>query len=768
MYDFKQLSPADFEDLTRDLLQQHWKVRLEAFKTGRDHGIDLRYAGISGRSIIVQCKHFSGSTVAKLIREIRTEESPKVARLAPNRYVLVTSLPLSPTDKSKLKTVLDPYIKTTQDIFGAEDINNLLGCHSEIETQHFKLWLSSTAVLQRVLHNAEQVQTDFDVERVRRAIPLYVQTSNYSRAMRILEEKKVVIISGVPGIGKTMLADMLLFAHMESAYEPHVIKSDIVEGKKPFRSELRQIFYFDDFLGETFLGNRFDFLGKKEDSAILDFMETIARSKHGRFILTAREHILKHAFQISEHFQRQRVGLADRQCILELSEYTLLDRGRILYNHIYFSDLPEAYKVELLKDDFYMQILKHRNFNPRLVEWLSKFTNLKALAPKGYQEEVRRVLENPEQLWRIAFEQQISEASRSLLLALYSLGGSAPLHQLKEAWKVLHLHRAKKYNWKTAAEDWRRALQDLEGGFLVYNDGAASFVNPSVKDFLDTTLSNDTEHLDDLLSAACLFDQVVCVWSLVRSPKGKHLQGRFKQSPQKLMEAVSQNIEKPHEEKIDFEGGTQGSRKRDARPEVRLQTIVSIAENTRSAAALKAVANYASWLVRFWSERRPDFHAAVGILSALDGVAWPPLGKLDLHQRLKAAILSKLSLGAGSGAIMAIVGYASSKNAKWGDEDEKLLVRIFESYLEYEFDQDLADCGDEQDYENLSETLETISDWCGISVQKFEGQIRDRIDELPKPEEEYDREARQWESTDQPLSERLQEVEVKRLFDGLR
>ena len=44
VYDFKQLRPADFEDLTRDLLQQHWHVLLEAFKTGRDQGINLRYS----------------------------------------------------------------------------------------------------------------------------------------------------------------------------------------------------------------------------------------------------------------------------------------------------------------------------------------------------------------------------------------------------------------------------------------------------------------------------------------------------------------------------------------------------------------------------------------------------------------------------------------------------------------------------------------------------------------------------------------------------
>jgi hypothetical protein len=71
-----------------------------------------------------------------------------------------------------------------------------------------------------------------------------------------------------------------------------------------FNNEAHQIFYFDDFLGETFLGNRPDFVGKKEDSVILDFMDIVARSKHARLILTTREHILQHAFQISERFSR--------------------------------------------------------------------------------------------------------------------------------------------------------------------------------------------------------------------------------------------------------------------------------------------------------------------------------------------------------------------------------------------------------------------------------------------------------------------------------
>jgi hypothetical protein len=449
-------------------------------------------------------------------------------------------------------------------------------------------------VLKRVLHNAERVQTDFDVERVRRAIPRYVQNANYTAAMKILDEDRFVIISGVPGIGKTTLADMLLFAHLESSYEPVVIKSDITEGRRLFNKEVKKVFYFDDFLGETFLGNRFDFVGKKEDSAILDFMEMIAHSKYARMILTTREHILQHAFQISERFHRGKGSLSAHRCILDLASYGLIDRARILYNHIYFSDLPDGYKAELLREKFYMTVLKHRNFNPRLVEWLSKFTNIRMHPIASYRSEVERVLENPAQLWRIAFEQQISEAARSVLLALYSLGGSAPLDRLEETWRVLHQERAAKHHWRTAAEDWRRSLQDLEGGFIVFQTPSvhwglpqkASFVNPSVKDFLDVTLIADTEHLDDVLSAASSFEQIVNLWSLAVSEKGTWPQERFLRFSRELLVAAERLLPRSHVVVVQLAPVVQGKRTQDVRPEIKLKTLISVASRTHSEKAL--------------------------------------------------------------------------------------------------------------------------------------------------------------------------------------
>ncbi|MBE8335767.1 restriction endonuclease, partial [Leptospira borgpetersenii] len=69
-YDFRTLSPLDFEDLVRDLLQAEEGMRLESFGPGADQGIDFRFASGAG-AVIVQAKHYTGafSTLVAAARE---------------------------------------------------------------------------------------------------------------------------------------------------------------------------------------------------------------------------------------------------------------------------------------------------------------------------------------------------------------------------------------------------------------------------------------------------------------------------------------------------------------------------------------------------------------------------------------------------------------------------------------------------------------------------------------------------------------------------
>ena len=247
-YDFSQLSAFDFEMLVHSLLEKEWGCRLEAFKSGRDKGIDLRHScPRSGSKTIVQCKHYVWSGFSKLLSHLTKEEAPKVLTLAPDRYVLVTSVGLTPNNKDQIQKAFEPHLRSTGDIIGQTEVNKLLETHQEVEQSNFKLWLTSKAVLDRVLHNAELCQTEFAVEKVIKKLPLYVQSDCYPRATEILEKSNVVIISGEPGIGKTTLADMLLYSYLSEGYTPVIIRSDLKEGRAFYNKGQKQIFYYDDF-----------------------------------------------------------------------------------------------------------------------------------------------------------------------------------------------------------------------------------------------------------------------------------------------------------------------------------------------------------------------------------------------------------------------------------------------------------------------------------------------------------------------------------------
>jgi hypothetical protein len=126
-YDFMTLSPEDFENLVADLLSCEWKVRIELFKSGKDQGIDLRNTRVleSPGTTIVQCKRYAPHRFTELLCAVKSE-TDKIEPLKPARYVLATSVPLSPTNKTALMNALTPWCRSTGDIYGATEVNALL------------------------------------------------------------------------------------------------------------------------------------------------------------------------------------------------------------------------------------------------------------------------------------------------------------------------------------------------------------------------------------------------------------------------------------------------------------------------------------------------------------------------------------------------------------------------------------------------------------------------------------------------------------------
>lgn len=243
-YDFSALSDADFEDLSRDLVGREISVRFEAFTQGPDGGIDGRHASGPER-IILQAKHYAGSRVADLKRTMRRERA-SIDRLAPERYVLATSCRLTPAAKADLAKIIGPALKTEADIFGPHDLNGLLRANPDIEKSHLKLWLSRTAVLERILRAASHQFNAITREEIEEKVRVYAPNPSFDDARVKLDQQHVLIISGPPGVGKTTLAEMLVYAHMAEGWELVAIRS-LEDGLVGIEDSRKQIFYFDDF-----------------------------------------------------------------------------------------------------------------------------------------------------------------------------------------------------------------------------------------------------------------------------------------------------------------------------------------------------------------------------------------------------------------------------------------------------------------------------------------------------------------------------------------
>lgn len=501
-YDFSALNDRDLEELARDILSTKLGLDFQSFKPGPDKGIDLRYATINDENeIIVQVKHFLGSGIAALKSALKNHELPKVIALNPKRYIVVTSLPLSPPDKESIKNTFSPYILSTQDILGKNDLNIFLRNNPNIEEQHFKLWLSSSSVFKRILKNGVKARSEFHADKIKKHIKLFVPNKTHSNAVNILNANNFILITGAPGIGKSTLANMLTYQLLAKDFELIYVR-EITEAEDLIVSGRKQVFYFDDFLGSITLDLK---SSRNADSAIVNFIDMIKNDSQKKLILTCRTTLLNQAKQTSEKINDSKIDIAKHE--VHVKDYRNIDKAKILYNHIYISQLSIEQKNIFFKDMFYWQVIKHKSYNPRVIEYFTDSDRIEY--DKPYDATVIDFLNNPSLIWEKPFTKQISLSARLLLTSLYSLGSRFVLfeNRLQDAFSARLDYEVRNSNFIKLGDDYAAVIKETVGMFInrVHKDKNRieySFFNPSIEDFLyDYFTRNKDEYLTHLRSA---------------------------------------------------------------------------------------------------------------------------------------------------------------------------------------------------------------------------------------------------------------------------
>ena len=466
-YDFHNLlSPFEFECFCRDLINAHEGLDLASFAEGRDGGVDLRYAYGKGKSVIVQAKRF------KTYRELKSKlnkEYDKVKELKPHRYILATSVDLTDKNKQEVLTLFSPYIKNPNDVLAKQDLNKILSAHPDVERQYYKLWLASTNVLNDILNKNIVNWTSFEKAEIYETIRTYVMNNSFNDALKKLIENRYVVISGEPGIGKTTLARVLVMHLLSNKYSSHTgftnydefyyTNSSIDDLAKVMQPGKRQVFFYDDFLGQISLEE-----GEKNfDSRIVKFIHACQRENDKLFILATREYILQQGLSRYSRFKEGK-GIEMSKCIVDMGKYTRFVRAQILYNHLVASDIPQDYIRAILTDKNYLKIIDHPHFSPRIIETFISNGTHEYCEPTEYFNKIKGFFDHPDSVWLDAFE-RLSVVQKEALLVLTTMGTPMMLTLWKNAYEYFFEKVHKESNYLNESE-WNNAVKVLQNNFV--------------------------------------------------------------------------------------------------------------------------------------------------------------------------------------------------------------------------------------------------------------------------------------------------------------
>ncbi len=419
MYQYGNLSDFEFELLCRDIMERKLGCPLRCFAPGRDGGVDITETKLSGKHM-VQVKHYIDSPYRTLLSSLK-RELPKVKQKQPEHYYVCCAKQLTAQNISEIYQLFSDYMDDAEAVVDLVEIDRFLHQkeNADILERHYKLWLESTSVLDQLGNQDIAIDCDAFFYQIKKEQKLFVKTKYYEEGRQILENEHMLMLLGDPGVGKTMLTKMLALAFVSEGYRiRYTTNGELSDLKRALSADRKrkELIVLDDCLGQHYFK-----MQETKENELLALVKYIMHNPNKLLIMNSRVTIFHEARERSCDF---RYFMDDENIKIRKLEMNGLDeeeKGWIFYNHLYFSGIPEEYYQNISKDRRYRAIVRHPNYTPRLVEFVTKKKNYEQVAPDCYATFIMDCLRNPTELWKDEFTRKLGAEDRALLLTLYSL-----------------------------------------------------------------------------------------------------------------------------------------------------------------------------------------------------------------------------------------------------------------------------------------------------------------------------------------------------------
>ena len=223
--------------------------------------------------------------------------------------------------------------------------------------------------------------------------------------------------------------------------------------------------------------------------------------KYQKQIITSRDYIIK---QVDNDLKRI---LGNKEYLLDIKKISLNLRYKILYKYLSTSNINYSYIEYILENP--EMIIKHNNFNPRIIEMYINSDFHLEVTKYRYLEYLIETLDSPISFLDEVYQKQTKEAQLLLYLML-TIEPPILLEDLEEVYLNILNSSNKNYN----NYNLENIISQLEKNFIrtyyINNKGIViDFINNSIIDYLYDCKDNFKEFEFDIINNLTYFNQMI-------------------------------------------------------------------------------------------------------------------------------------------------------------------------------------------------------------------------------------------------------------------